>query len=71
MPTWSCRRTPLYALQSATILAADLLGVDDRAELKEGLLADIVAVPGNPLDDIRVMEQVVFVMKDGEVIKSD
>jgi imidazolonepropionase-like amidohydrolase len=63
--------TPLYALQSATILAADLLGVDDRAELKAGLLADIVAVPGNPLEDIRVMEQVSFVMKDGEVIRSD
>jgi imidazolonepropionase-like amidohydrolase len=63
--------TPLHALQTATINAADLLGVDDRAELKPGLLADIIAVPGNPLDDIRVMEQVTFVMKDGVVIKAD
>jgi imidazolonepropionase-like amidohydrolase len=63
--------TPLHALQTATINAADLLGVDDRAELKPGLLADIIAVAGNPLDDIRVMEHVTFVMKDGVVIKAD
>jgi imidazolonepropionase-like amidohydrolase len=63
--------TPLHALQTATINAADLLGVTDRAELKAGKLADIIAVDGNPLDDIRVMEQVVFVMKDGEIIKAD
>lgn len=63
--------TPLHALQTATINAADLLGVDDRAELKAGKLADIIAVDGNPLADIKVMEQVVFVMKDGDVIKSD
>jgi imidazolonepropionase-like amidohydrolase len=63
--------TPLHALQTATINAADLLGVTDRAELKVGRLADIIAVEGNPLDDIRVMEQVVFVMKGGEIIKTD
>jgi len=63
--------TPLHALQTATINAADLLGVSDRAELKVGKLADIIAVAGNPLDDIKVMDQVVFVMKDGEVIKRD
>ena len=63
--------TPLHALQTATINAADLLGVDDRAELKAGKLADIIAVDGNPLVDIKVMEQVVFVMKDGEVVKAD
>ncbi len=63
--------TPLHALQTATINAADLLGVDDRAELKAGKLADIIAVEGNPLVDIRVMEQVVFVMKDGEIVKAD
>ena len=63
--------TPLHALQTATVNAADLLGVSDRAELKAGKLADIIAVKGNPLDDIRVMEQVAFVMKDGVIIKSD
>lgn len=63
--------TPLHALQTATINAADLLGVDDRAELKPGLLADIIAVGGNPLEDIRVMERVAFVMKDGAIVKTD
>ena len=62
--------TPLHALQTATINAADLLGVTDRAELKAGKLADIIAVDGNPLDDIRVMERVTFVMKDGDVVKN-
>jgi imidazolonepropionase-like amidohydrolase len=61
--------TPLHALQTATINAADLLGVDDRAELKAGRLADIIAVEGNPLEDIRVMERVSFVMKNGDIIK--
>jgi len=63
--------TPLHALQAATINAAVLLGVSDRAELKAGKLADIIAVDGNPLNDIRAMERVVFVMKDGEIIKMD
>ena len=62
--------TPLHALQTATINAADLLGVDDRAKLEEGKLADIIAVNGNPLDDIKVMEEVSFVMKGGDVIKN-
>ncbi len=62
--------TPLHALQTATVNAADLLGVEDRGQLKVGMLADIIAVEGNPLDDIRVMEDVVFVMKGGEVIKT-
>jgi len=61
--------SPLHALQTATINAADLLGVTDRAELKTGKLADIVAVEGNPLVDIRAMERVTFVMKDGVVEK--
>ena len=63
--------TPLHALQTATINAADLLGVADRAELKEGKLADIIAVDGNPLIDIRVMEKVTFVMKDGEIVRNN
>ncbi|MCH7823116.1 MAG: amidohydrolase family protein [Proteobacteria bacterium] len=63
--------TPLHALQAATINAAVLLGVSDRAELKAGKLADIIAVDGNPLNDIRAMDRVVFVMKDGEIIKTD
>ena len=61
--------TPLEALRSATIHAAALLGVEDRGRLAPGLLADLVAVPGNPLDDIRVTEDVRFVMKGGVVYK--
>lgn len=61
--------SPIDAIRTATINAADLLGVDDRGRIAEGLLADIIAVPGNPLDDIRVMENVSFVMLGGEIVK--
>ena len=61
--------TPLEALRSATIRAAELLGVDDRGRLAAGLRADIVAVPGNPLEDVHVTERVSFVMKQGVVYK--
>ncbi len=57
------------ALRTATVHAADLLGVDDRGRLEEGLLADIIAVPGNPLEDISVTEDVSFVMLGGKVVK--
>ncbi len=60
--------TPAHALRTATINAADLIGIDDRGELKEGLRADIIAVAENPLDDIRAMERVSFVMQAGRVI---
>ena len=46
-----------------------LLGVDDRGTIAPGKLADLVAVPGNPLEDIRVMERVAFVMKGGVVVR--
>lgn len=59
--------SPLEAIRSATLNAADLLGVDDRGSLEPGLLADIVAVPGDPLQDIRVLEDVRFVMKGGRI----
>lgn len=61
--------SPLEAIRSATIRAADLLGVDDRGVIAAGKLADLVAVPGNPLNDIRAMERVSFVMKDGKIYK--
>ncbi len=57
------------ALRTATVHAADLLGVDDRGRLEEGLLADIIAVPGNPLEEISVTQNVVFVMLGGKVVK--
>jgi imidazolonepropionase-like amidohydrolase len=61
----------IHALRMSTIYAADLLGVDDRGELVEGKRADIIAVHGNPLTDIEVMEDVRFVMKSGQVYKQD
>ncbi|KAA9131466.1 amidohydrolase family protein [Marinihelvus fidelis] len=60
---------PVDALLMATIHAADLLGVDDRGVIAAGKRADIIAVAGNPLDDIAVMEDVRFVMKEGVVYK--
>jgi imidazolonepropionase-like amidohydrolase len=61
---------PMYALQAATINAATLLRKDkDLGSLASGKIADVVAVPGNPLEDISVMKQVSFVMKDGVIYK--
>jgi imidazolonepropionase-like amidohydrolase len=61
--------TPLQAIQAATIRGAELIELDDRGHLAAGKLADIVAVSGNPLENIRTMENVVFVMKGGDVLK--
>jgi imidazolonepropionase-like amidohydrolase len=62
--------TPLQALRAATLVSAELIGVGDRGRLAEGLLADIIAVPGDPCEDIAVTHDVRFVMKDGEVYKN-
>lgn len=60
--------TPAQALRSATVNAATMLGIsDDYGTLEQGKTADIVAVKGNPLEDISVMMSVSFVMKGGEV----
>jgi imidazolonepropionase-like amidohydrolase len=61
--------TPMQALQAATITSAELIDVDDRGRLREGLLADIVAVPGDPSQDIATTQDVRFVMKGGRVYK--
>ncbi|MGX9673389.1 amidohydrolase family protein [Mycobacterium sp. HM-7] len=58
---------PLAVLRGATSTAADLLNVTDRGRIAEGLLADIVAVPSDPLSDISVTQHVSFVMKGGKV----
>src|SRR6266498_1106057 len=63
--------TPLQALRAATTVSAELIDVDDRGRLEAGLLADAIAVPGNPLDDIGVIEDVRFVMKGGQVYRDD
>ncbi len=65
---WGMR--PLDAIRAATLNAADLLGTPDRGVIAPGKLADIIAVPGNPLEDVMRLQQVCFVMKGGVVIKT-
>jgi imidazolonepropionase-like amidohydrolase len=63
--------TPAQALLSATVGGADLLGLSDQiGTIEKGKLADLVAVPGDPLQDIRQTEKVNFVMQRGRVIKN-
>jgi len=59
--------TALDAIRAATVTAAELIDVTDRGRLAEGLLADVIGVPGNPLDDITVTQHVKFVMKGGKI----
>jgi imidazolonepropionase-like amidohydrolase len=60
--------TPMQAIQSATSKAAELLGrKGELGVIAPGALADVVAVPGNPLEDVHALEKVNFVMKDGAV----
>jgi imidazolonepropionase-like amidohydrolase len=62
--------TPLAAIRSATLEAARLLGLQDQVGAVEpGMLADLVGVEGDPLADVRTLEQVRFVMKAGRVEK--
>jgi imidazolonepropionase-like amidohydrolase len=62
--------TPMQAIQSATSSAADLLGKSDvLGSLKSGKYADLIAVSGDPLSDIRALEHVSFVMKEGKIYK--
>lgn len=64
--------TPMQAIQAATVNAADLLGWSDRiGSIEAGRFADIIAVSGNPLNDVTELERVRFVMKGGMVVKSE
>ncbi len=63
--------TPLQAIRAATTVSAELIDKDDRGRLEPGLHADVIGVPGNPLDDITLTEQVRFVMKAGKVFRDD
>ncbi|MFF0497236.1 amidohydrolase family protein [Nocardia aobensis] len=58
---------PIDVLRAGTVAAAELIDADDRGRLAPGLLADIIGVPGNPVDDITVTQDVRFVMKGGKV----
>ena len=63
---------PMFVIQSATTHAAELLKHDkDIGSVTAGKFADLVAVPGNPIDDISLMKQVSFVMKEGVIYKRD
>ncbi|MBV8549754.1 MAG: amidohydrolase family protein [Acidobacteriaceae bacterium] len=64
--------TPAQSLRAGTSVAATLLGLEEKTgTLEAGKFADIVAVPGNPLDNIKVTQSVMFVMKEGVVYRND
>jgi imidazolonepropionase-like amidohydrolase len=64
--------TAVQSLKAGTSSAAELLGLQDKiGALKPGMVADIVAVPGNPIADIKLVQSVVFVMKAGSVYKNE
>jgi imidazolonepropionase-like amidohydrolase len=64
--------TPLQAIQTATVNAADLLGWSDKVgSLEPGKFGDLIAVDGDPLQNVATLEQVKFVMKGGAVVKND
>ena len=63
--------TPMQAIQAATSRAAELLGMSGQVGvIAPGAHADVIAVQGDPLQDLRVLERVTFVMKDGRVFRS-
>jgi imidazolonepropionase-like amidohydrolase len=62
----------LAAIRSATLTSAELLGAEDElGSISPGKLADIIAVNGNPLEDISLLQRVSFVMKDGRVVRQE
>ena len=64
--------TPMQAIRSATTVAAELMGWEDRVgSVEPGRFADLIAVAGDPIEDITELERVTFVMKGGEVVVAD
>ena len=64
--------TPMQAIRSATRWAAELMGWEDRVgAIQSGLFADLIAVPGDPTEDVTILEDVPFVMKGGAVVKDE
>jgi imidazolonepropionase-like amidohydrolase len=67
-----CGQTPAQALRSATSVAAELMGWEDRVgSIEPGKFADLIAVSGDPIADITEMERVKFVMKGGQIVRND
>jgi imidazolonepropionase-like amidohydrolase len=64
-------QTPMEAIQSATVVSAELLGWNEVGRLAPGCYADLVAVDGDPTQDVTLLEHVTFVMKGGEVLAGD
>ncbi len=73
LETWKAAEIPAsYILQTMTIKAAQLLGIDkERGILESNYFADIIAVKNNPITDIEAIKTVHFVMKEGEIIRND
>jgi len=64
--------TPMEAILSATKIGAELLGIEDKlGTIEIGKTADIIAVKGDPIKDIAVLQNVSFVMKNGIIYKRD
>src|SRR5467141_2093076 len=64
--------TPAQAIQTATTVAAEMMGWQDRiGSIESGKFADIIAVAGDPLSDITELERIKFVMKGGQVVRND
>lgn len=62
---------PAAVLRAATVVAAELINRTDLGRIEQGYLADVIAVPGDPLTDITVTQRVNFVMKGGKVYRHD
>jgi imidazolonepropionase-like amidohydrolase len=63
--------TPIEAIGASTICGAELCGLGSKVGLiKENFQADLIAVPENPLKDLKSLEQIHFIMKDGEIIRN-
>jgi len=62
--------SPMDAIRTATVNAAELLRMENRiGSLEKGFFADIIAVKGNPLNDITLLQNISFVMKEGKIYK--
>ncbi|MDA0952543.1 MAG: amidohydrolase family protein, partial [Proteobacteria bacterium] len=67
-----CGFSPAEAIRAATVTGADLLGrADDLGQIAQGYLADVIAVPEDPTQNIATLHDVCFVMKEGRVFRND